>query len=113
MNGRASSHSLVIEYSPHSWPQRRVGVMQEDDEYVAGLAGSEQSPTTKKKTGSQRLKKRAPAPCESPPAVAPPPAKKSQARQMQEIAAGASVGHRQKRDGVKDVVQNEKRDEER
>ncbi len=85
--------------------------MQEDDEYVAGLAGSEQSPTAKKKKGSQRLKKRAPAPCESPPAVAPPPAKKSQARQMQEIAAGASVGHRQKRDGVKDVVQNEKRDE--
>jgi len=93
-----------------------VGVMQEDTGYVEGLAGSEESPETKKKRlkSKVRLKKRATPPVPSPyqVAVAPPPAKKSHARQIQEIEAGGSVGHRQKKDGVKHVVQVEKEEEE-
>ena len=102
-------HSLVTEYSSHSYG-RKGFVMSEEQEYVAGLAGSEESPTTKR--SKVRLKKRVTPPAL--PSHAPPPEKKkSQSRLVKEIAAGKAVPEQRKtKDGVKHVVEEEKAKEE-
>jgi hypothetical protein len=85
--------------------------VSEEQEYVAGLAGSAECPTT-----NRCLKNREAAPARSggreAPAAPPPGKKKSQARVMNENAAGNARPGQRNTDDVKQAVEEKGKEEE-
>ena len=89
----------------------RMMTEEPEDEYVPGLAGSEESPMSKK--NRLLLKKRETPSAAAGPVAPPPDKKKSRAREMSEIAAGkGQVEKRATKDGVKALVDEEKKEED-
>lgn len=88
--------------------------MASKSEYVPGLAGSEESPDTKKAKAAEKKKgTRARPPSSVNDQHAPQPAKKkSESRKVKEIEAGGQVAERKTRGGVQEVVNAEKDKEE-